>query len=251
MEVQHHPHPGKKSFKEYILEFFMIFLAVTMGFFAENLREYFKDQAEIQNDVQSMVSDLRSDTAMYNFYISSNQLSDRRIDTLISMLKKDRSNTAEIYFLARYITANNNTFTPTTKTFELMKSSDALKLVRSRNLLDSISEYYQLLQYFPGVNNLQNEKLSAVHLANGQLFDGYTFQKMFDVVPTELSVVGNIKKPQENVPLLSDNRVAINAVIIAYHYLYAVTEVNNKGALVRCQMASRLINLLKREYGMP
>jgi cell division protein FtsB len=38
MEVHHHPHVEKKNFKEYFLEFLMIFLAVTMGFFAESIR---------------------------------------------------------------------------------------------------------------------------------------------------------------------------------------------------------------------
>src|SRR4051812_47286529 len=50
MEVHHHPkvenpaHGGTgKHFKEYFLEFLMIFLAVTLGFFAENIREHFTD----------------------------------------------------------------------------------------------------------------------------------------------------------------------------------------------------------------
>ena len=32
MEVHHHPQVEKKNFREYFLEFLMIFLAVTMGF---------------------------------------------------------------------------------------------------------------------------------------------------------------------------------------------------------------------------
>jgi len=38
MEVHHHPDPHhkKKHLKEYFLEFLMIFLAVSMGFVAEN-----------------------------------------------------------------------------------------------------------------------------------------------------------------------------------------------------------------------
>jgi len=39
MEVHHHPDVEKKGFKEYLLEGLMIFLAVTMGFFAESYRE--------------------------------------------------------------------------------------------------------------------------------------------------------------------------------------------------------------------
>ena len=41
MEVHHHPDLShkKKHVKEYFLEFLMIFVAVTLGFFAESLRE--------------------------------------------------------------------------------------------------------------------------------------------------------------------------------------------------------------------
>jgi hypothetical protein len=39
MEVHHHPHVEKKGFKEYFLEFIMTFLAVTMAFIGENMRE--------------------------------------------------------------------------------------------------------------------------------------------------------------------------------------------------------------------
>jgi hypothetical protein len=46
MEVHHHPdlHHKPKKWKEYFLEFLMIFLAVTLGFFAENIREHFTDK---------------------------------------------------------------------------------------------------------------------------------------------------------------------------------------------------------------
>jgi hypothetical protein len=39
MEVHHHPELEKKGLKEYVLEGLMIFLAVMMGFVAENIRE--------------------------------------------------------------------------------------------------------------------------------------------------------------------------------------------------------------------
>ena len=39
MEVHHHPQVEKKNLKEYLLEGLMIFIAVTLGFFAENIRE--------------------------------------------------------------------------------------------------------------------------------------------------------------------------------------------------------------------
>ena len=49
MEIPHqhhhdHPQHKEKVWTHYALEFFMLFLAVSAGFFAENLREYFSDQ---------------------------------------------------------------------------------------------------------------------------------------------------------------------------------------------------------------
>jgi hypothetical protein len=51
MEVHHHPdvHHKRKHVREYVLEFFMIFLAVTMGFFAESIREH---SVELRNTRQ-------------------------------------------------------------------------------------------------------------------------------------------------------------------------------------------------------
>ncbi|HXS54616.1 MAG TPA: hypothetical protein VN726_00750 [Hanamia sp.] len=251
MEVHHHPTVEKKNFKEYFLEFLMIFLAVTLGFFAENLREHFKNNYEIKSDMQSMMADLQSDVAMFNGDIAINQLSDRRTDTLISLLKLNRSNTSLIYFLARYITANNNIYTPDTRTFDQMKSSGALKLIESRNILDSISDYYQSLQFFNSQSDLQRQKVDDVHSVNSELFDGYTFQHMFangsnGNVSSSLDV--DILQPENNPPLLSNDFNAVNKVIIAYHYLYATTEINNEVAVLSSQHAQRLINVLKKEY---
>ena len=46
MEVHHHPHVPNhaKPWKEYLLEGLMIFLAVSLGFIAENIREHISEQ---------------------------------------------------------------------------------------------------------------------------------------------------------------------------------------------------------------
>ena len=66
MEVHHHPNVEKKNLKEYFLEFLMIFLAVTMGFFAEQIRENFTERNKEKEYMGSFVKDLKMDTAMLN-----------------------------------------------------------------------------------------------------------------------------------------------------------------------------------------
>ena len=41
MEVHHHSHTARKKWTHYFWEFFMLFLAVTLGFFVENQREHY------------------------------------------------------------------------------------------------------------------------------------------------------------------------------------------------------------------
>ena len=58
MEVHHHPKVEKKKFKEYFFEFIMIFLAVTMGFFAETIRENITEHRRAKEFAESMLQDL-------------------------------------------------------------------------------------------------------------------------------------------------------------------------------------------------
>lgn len=62
MEVHHHPEVEKKSFKEYLLEGLMIFLAVTLGFFAENLREHISDNNREKEFAKALYTELRDDS---------------------------------------------------------------------------------------------------------------------------------------------------------------------------------------------
>src|ERR1700675_129997 len=74
MEVHKHPHDvmHKKKWTEYFLEFIMIFLAVTLGFFAESYRENLKDRTKENEFITSIIKDLQSDTATYSDYAKNN-----------------------------------------------------------------------------------------------------------------------------------------------------------------------------------
>ena len=62
MEVHHHPNLEKKNFKEYFLEFLMIFLAVTMGFFAETIRENISESRQANELAKSLYQEVSADS---------------------------------------------------------------------------------------------------------------------------------------------------------------------------------------------
>ena len=76
MEVPRHPNVEKKSFKEYFLEFLMIFLAVTMGFIAENIWELHTEKEKSSELANSFYEELKSDSAIMNMAIENRERRD-------------------------------------------------------------------------------------------------------------------------------------------------------------------------------
>ena len=68
MEVHHHPQleHKPKPWKEYLLEYLMIFLAVMTGFFAESYREHLSDKSIENEYLLALRSELKTDTLHYN-----------------------------------------------------------------------------------------------------------------------------------------------------------------------------------------
>ena len=64
MDVHHHSHSERKKWTRYFWEFFMLFLAVTLGFFMENQREHLVENRRAKLMAQSLFNDLKTDTAM-------------------------------------------------------------------------------------------------------------------------------------------------------------------------------------------
>jgi len=63
MEVHHHTKSHHGGWKGHLLEFVMLFAAVTLGFFAENLREHYVERHRAVAFLDSIAADLDADIA--------------------------------------------------------------------------------------------------------------------------------------------------------------------------------------------
>ena len=90
MEVQHHPQLDHKPkpWKEYLLEGLMIFIAVMLGFFAENIREDITNNEHVRQLTSQMVQDLKTDTARLDDIIVNEKKILRSNDTLFNLLQE-------------------------------------------------------------------------------------------------------------------------------------------------------------------
>src|SRR6185437_12384486 len=90
MEVHHHPQlkHSPKPWKEYLLEGLMIFLAVMMGFIAENIRETITNSEHVKQLASQLVRDLKNDTASLQANIVYETKLGKRIDSLVVILQQ-------------------------------------------------------------------------------------------------------------------------------------------------------------------
>ena len=145
MEVHHHPdlHHKRKNFREYFLEFLMIFLAVTMGFFAENIREHVTDTARAKVYAQSLYDDIKTDTARIQNVINEKKWIVAKYDSAENILALDKikENNELLYYIERYV-AHSDVFTANDVTYEQLKSSGNFRYVKNLALYKEISDYY-------------------------------------------------------------------------------------------------------------
>lgn len=86
-------HNPKKRLKDYFFDFFMLFLAVTLGFFVNSLNENQSDRQQEKQYMASLITDLKIDTAEIQSIHSSIARQIAAIDSLMRILEnKDQNN---------------------------------------------------------------------------------------------------------------------------------------------------------------
>jgi hypothetical protein len=249
MEVHHHPNLEKKSFKEYFLEFLMIFLAVTMGFFAESIREKITDRRQADEYVHSLVSDLKNDLLMYNSFDSLNAGYCNMIDTVFILMKNYNGNTGKIYYLARRLTMMGS-FIPSVnaKTYLQMTSTGAFRLIKNHDISDSVALYYQLIKSFDYWSDLQRSRVNNLIATNDRLFSADVFLSIYKAIESGNDSVQHVI--QSNPPFVSRDPKDINTVMMHYQYFYGFLKLMNGRTSIALTQAKKLIALLGKEYDL-
>jgi hypothetical protein len=144
MEVHHHPQldHNPKPFKEYLLEGFMIFIAVMMGFIAENIRETINNNEHVKQLTSQLAQDLKADTAQLNGQYQGETKMVRDNDTLFNLLQQplQKADTRRIQQLVE----NSHSmwlFHPSTGAMNAIKNELHLKQFSNSKIISYFSKF--------------------------------------------------------------------------------------------------------------
>jgi len=146
MEVHHHakPHHKPRKWKERFMEFLMLFLAVTLGFLAENFREHLTVKAKEKQYIEGFVRNLKDDTASLQHVIESGTRQVKGLDSILKLshvnMTVDSNRKSFYYYTIKYCYTSSS-FKSNDATLQQLKSTGDYRLIKKDHVVDSLSKY--------------------------------------------------------------------------------------------------------------
>ena len=250
MEVHQHSHTERKKWTHYFWEFFMLFLAVTLGFFVENIREHLADRKKEKSYISSLIADLKNDTTT----IRQVTKVDFRIlhgeDSLVDLLSNFKDNDSisrkcyRYYFLyaTSYIEMTFNE-----RTMSQLLNTGNMRLIHRQSISDSIMDYNFLVKYVQAQGRAYEEYFKRTLDFSNNLFD-FTYARNY--MHEDYSITPKSHSADITFILLTKEPATIKKYTIQLTMLQGILEQNLLLLRSAKEKATRLIALLLKEYNM-
>jgi hypothetical protein len=247
MEVHHHPdlHHKPRKWKEYFLEFLMIFLAVTMGFFAESFRESIVNKEREKKYIESFYEDLEADLKNLPILINSIERQQMLPGEFLPFLFSKTTTTTpadSIYYFLRKVTRQQGVRAfVTDKTFEQIKNAGEMRLIRNNNIVDSLIDYYKDIVM---VDYLQQTLLQY----KSKLIDNLPLILKSSDYATAINKEGGSIMPPHHVYLLTNDPLAVNRVLIEVEDIRALSSTIKDEIEIVLRKNTEIEKLIREEY---
>ena len=245
MEVHHPHHPShKKKWTEYLLEFFMLFLAVFLGFLAESRREQMVEKHREVEYMHLLLQDLKQDSSRFNANINRNKKDLIMIDSAINMLNSIQvtDSISKALYYSHLVNPYFGRLVFNQRTISQLKTAGGFRLISRQDVSDKIIQYYDAIE---NAEWLRQEVLSAL---KDDRASGYFIFNDFLIKGFKLDSATNILRSSKRLPLLTnDKKVLIpyaNKLNMRYDWLVSY----NENLLYLQEECNQLIELVNKEY---
>jgi hypothetical protein len=245
MEVHQHTHTPRKKWKHYFWEFLMLFLAVFCGFLAEYQLEHKIEKNRERQFINSLVNDVKADTARLNTLIINRTARESRLDSLELLLNSSspENYAKEIYFFA--VTAartNAIRFIPNDGTMQQLKNSGGMRLIRKHNVADSIAKYDVTIRFLSRQGELEETLIQSYRETAANIFDARIFDQMLDSNNNVSELL------TERPKLLAFTQKELQHWNYRMYSVKALNKAIRRDSRTFLQQATDLLNTLKQEY---
>jgi hypothetical protein len=253
MEVHHHPdlHHKSKPWKEYLLEGLMIFIAVTLGFFAEQLREHYVEINTEKKYVESLYNDLKTDLLTIQLRIEEKKWLESKFDSVETMLASNdiSSNNEFIYYVEKYLEFNE-VFTSQDVTYQQLKSSGGFRFLKNIELYKKVSDYYNLYARYQEIDGKvgMREGINETMALESKIFNAKDLASLGNEKNSKNIYEFALRPEGKKFESIKGNKENLNLLYLKIDNTNARVKVSNVFLGWLQIKAMELINELKNEY---
>ena len=245
MEVHHHPHVGKKNVKEYILEGLMIFIAVSMGFAAESLREHLVNNEREHSYMVSFYNDLNNDQhdlpKLISNIIQQQILPAKSLPVLFRKSTKNTEADSIYFFFRKLIRQQGLRGFITDRTIEQIKNAGEMRLITNKQISDSLIDYYKDIIF---TEYLQQSLLSY----KAKLWDNLPLVLKSEDYSRTIDSLNSVFIAPEHSYLLNTDPLNVNRLLIQVEEIGALSLTIKRSIEKVLRKNSSIKNLIEDQY---
>jgi hypothetical protein len=237
--------PGNtvKYIKYAIGEIVLVVIGILIALQINNWNEQQNERKIERQYMQNMLEDLRDDLIIYENFQKRNDEIYTLVDSIVTGLKASdrKEHVSELSYWTRMVTIKWMIIHPVERTYEQMKSSGHLRLVKDKSVANGISNYYNSLKEFDGYNEAGMLWAEDYVEALGKIFDAEILLKIL-----------RERKMQEAKPsdMLTEDTITLNQLMNSLQYFNGALNLGEAVSEGKQQTAQNLISLIQKTYSL-
>lgn len=252
MEVHAHTHTARKKWTHYFWEFFMLFLAVTLGFFVENQREHYVEHLREKKYARQLVDGLKQDTAELNILIAFGETKRKSFDSLLHFLENAEAagSAGGIYRHVYMLEQRRRFFSPFEYIFDQVKNSGAFRYFRKQEIVNRLTTYKRLsdrlmVQHEMELDYISNQVTPFIdnHFHRKTMKRRFTVDQILKTAGRDAAISGN--NPQQIRDSPAEIQQAFENIVFKSSEWFHLPNENTKDVK---NQAEELIKLIYKEY---
>jgi hypothetical protein len=140
-----------KNWKKYTFEFLLLFLAVFLGFLADNIREEYSERQQAKELARNFYDELKSDSVVAASKVAGRLKKEKALEYMVSFFRDSSLNTSSKALAVNFQWATTVRtpviFTPRTVVLEQLKSSGSLRYFKSKELQKLVGDLSVAIDY--------------------------------------------------------------------------------------------------------
>lgn len=242
MEVHPHTHTERKKWHHYFWEFFMLFLAVTLGFLVENQRERFVEHKREIQYLKSYIEDLHTDIKQLDSTTDRCKQRNTMIDSLTFLLDSPDRNMQgnSIYYYARLLTLNFPFFS-TDRTIQQLKNGGNLRLISKQTVSNAMMNYDRQIRWLEYIREREEDYVRDYVKWLDEVCDTRVFDKM-------AAPEFGFTRPTGNPVLVKNDKTTLLKFIGKLHFLKSANSYLLLNYKKTIDIAKEGLAVIKKEY---